>query len=150
MTPDDSGRLNELVMQTARRLRHRWRQVLAPWELTPSAARALRVICDGTTIRISDVAEHLRIAPRSATEVADDLEARGLISREQDPRDRRVVLLRATDEGHRVWAEVGAAHAADLRQVFGRLSAGDRTTLARILEELRDPADPAAPRTGRG
>ncbi|MDD0859754.1 MarR family transcriptional regulator [Arthrobacter alpinus] len=40
-------------------------------------------------VRLKDLAERLRIAPRSATEVVDQLEAKGLVRREADPSDRR-------------------------------------------------------------
>jgi DNA-binding MarR family transcriptional regulator len=135
---DDSGSLSELLMHAARAQRRRWRELLEPWELTPSQARALRVIGDGDGTRVSDLAEALRIAPRSATEVADSLEARGLAERTADPSDRRAVLLRATDAGRAIRAEVDVARAADARALFGRLSADDRATLARVLRELAE------------
>src|SRR4051794_19098730 len=122
-------------MHAARAQRRRWRELLEPWDLTPSQARALRVIGDDGT-RVSDLAEALRIAPRSATEVADTLEARGLVERAADPSDRRAVLLRATPAGRAVRTEVDAARAGDARAFFGRLAGEDRATLARLLREL--------------
>lgn len=40
----------------------------------------------GDPIRLKDLAERLRIAPRSATEVVDQLEVKGLVRRDPDPR----------------------------------------------------------------
>jgi DNA-binding MarR family transcriptional regulator len=133
---DDSGVLSELLMHAARAQRRRWRELLEPWDLTPSQSRALRVIGDGDGTRVSDLAEALRIAPRSATEVADSLEARGLVERAPDPADRRAVRLRATAAGRAIRDEVAVARAADARAFFGRLAAADRATLARLLSEL--------------
>jgi DNA-binding MarR family transcriptional regulator len=48
------------------------------------------------------------------------------------------VILRPTAEGRRIRDEVDAARSADSRALFGRLSADDRTTLARILRSLAD------------
>jgi DNA-binding MarR family transcriptional regulator len=48
------------------------------------------------------------------------------------------VLLRPTDEGRRVRAEVDRARAADSDRLFARLSADDRNTLARLLRTLTD------------
>src|SRR4051794_38260152 len=125
-------------MRAARTLRRRWRDVLAPWDLSPSHARALAVVCAREATRISDLAEALRIAPRSATEVADGLEERGLLERTADPADRRAVVLRPTPAGRRVRAEVEQARATDAEALFARLPAEDRTTLGRILRELSD------------
>ena len=87
---------------------------------------------------MSDLAEALRIAPRSATEVADGLQERGLVERTPDPRDRRAVILRPTADGRRVRAEVDAARTDDSRELFGRLPASDRAELVRILNALVD------------
>jgi DNA-binding MarR family transcriptional regulator len=133
---DDTAELGELLMRAARSQRHRWRDALAPWDLSPHQGRALGVVCRDGEVRISALAEALRIAPRSATEVVDGLEQRGLVERAPDPGDRRAVIVRPTPEGLRVRAEVDAARAADSRAYFERLPAADRAALARILRTL--------------
>jgi DNA-binding MarR family transcriptional regulator len=70
--------------------------------------------------------------------VADGLQERGLVERTSDPRDRRVVILRLTAAGQRVRVEVDEARSAESRRLFGRLSAGDRAALVRILRSLGD------------
>ncbi len=136
MPDDDAATLGELLMRAARTQRRRWREALAPWDLSPHHARALRVVCDRDGVRLSDLAEALHIAPRSATEVADALQARGLVERGPDPTDRRAVVLTPTVAGRQVQGEVAAARAADTRDLFARLDPADRATLARILREL--------------
>jgi DNA-binding MarR family transcriptional regulator len=133
-----TGELSELLMRVARAQRRRWRDALAPWDLSPHHARALGVVCERDGVRLSDLAEALRIAPRSATEVADGLQERGLVERTPDPGDRRAVILRPTDEGRRIRAEIDAARAADSSELFARLSPDDRDALARILRTLAD------------
>ncbi|MGW4502927.1 MarR family winged helix-turn-helix transcriptional regulator, partial [Micromonospora sp. NPDC004336] len=64
--------LAEAFRAVTRRLRHRIREALAPWDVTPGQARALDVLTRHGALRPSALAEHLRIAPRSATEVVDD------------------------------------------------------------------------------
>jgi DNA-binding MarR family transcriptional regulator len=139
-SPPDDGTavIGELVMGVARTLRRRFMAALAPWDLSPHQARALRVVGARERTRLSDLAEALHIAPRSATEVADALQARGLVERGPDPTDRRAVVLTPTAAGRRVQQEVAAARAADSRDLFARLDAGDRAALARILRSLTD------------
>ncbi len=86
-SPVDDGpaELGDLLMRVARTQRRRWRDVLAPWDLSPHQARALEVVSEHDGVRLSDLAEALRIAPRSATEVADGLQERGLVERTPDP-----------------------------------------------------------------
>ena len=138
MADDGEPDLGDLLMRVARTQRGRFREVLAPWDLSPHQARALSVVYHGDGVRLSDLAERLRIAPRSATEVADGLQERGLVERSPDPGDRRAVLLRPTDEGRRVHQEIGIARTADSAELYARLSAADRATLARILRSLAD------------
>ena len=138
MPDDEPEALGELLMRAARGQRRRWRDTLAPWELSPHHARALGVVTDRAGTRLSDLAEALHIAPRSATEVADALQARGLVERAPDPTDRRAVVLTPTDEGRRVQQEIAEAGAADTRDLFARLDAADRAALARILRILAD------------
>jgi DNA-binding MarR family transcriptional regulator len=138
MTDDGTAALGDLLMRAARTLRRRFGAVLAPWDLSPHQARALRVVSAGDGVRLSELAEALRIAPRSATEVADGLQERGLVARAPDPTDRRAVVLTATGAGRQVQREVDDARAADAQELFGRLSATDRAALARILRALTD------------
>ncbi|WP_138760054.1 MarR family winged helix-turn-helix transcriptional regulator [Modestobacter altitudinis] len=135
---DGTAALGDLLMRAARTLRRRFGAVLAPWDLSPHQARALRVVGSGDGVRLSELAEALRIAPRSATEVADGLQERGLVERAADPTDRRAVVLTATEAGRQVQREVDDARAADAGELFGRLSGADRAALARILRSLTD------------
>ena len=138
MPDDDAEVLGELLVRVTRGQRRRWREALTPWDLSPHHVRALRVVTDRSGTRLSELAEALRIAPRSATEVADALQARGLVERTSDPTDRRAVVLTPTEEGRRVQTEIAAARAADNRDLFARLGADDRATLARILRTLAE------------
>ncbi|KGH48019.1 MarR family transcriptional regulator [Modestobacter caceresii] len=138
MTDRGTATLGDLLMRVARTLRRRFIAALAPWDLSPHQARALRVVCARDGVRLSELAEALRIAPRSATEVADGLQERGLVERAADPDDRRAVRLTPTETGRRVQREVDDARAADSQELFARLSAADRAELERILRQLTD------------
>jgi DNA-binding MarR family transcriptional regulator len=138
MTDDATADLGDLLMRAARTMRRRWRDLLAPWDLSPHQARALGVVVGRDGVRLTDLADALHIAPRSATEVADGLQERGLIERTPDPCDRRAVILRPTDEGRRIRTEIDAARTADSATLFARLPAADRADLARILQTLAD------------
>jgi DNA-binding MarR family transcriptional regulator len=133
---EDAAALGDLLVRAARTQRRRWREALAPWDLSPHHARALSVVCEREGVRLSDLAEALHIAPRSATEVADALQARDLVERTPDPADRRAVVLAPTAGGRRVHGEIAAARAADTRDLFARLDPADRAALARILRTL--------------
>lgn len=113
-------------------------EALAEWDVTPSQARALRELSHHGVMRPSELSKHLRIAPRSTTEVVDDLEAKGLVERAPDPNDRRATLVALTEHGATVSSGIRASRGSEAERLFERLSATDRAHLARILAKLRD------------
>jgi DNA-binding MarR family transcriptional regulator len=133
---DDS--LSDAVRSVARRLRQASAESLARWDLTPSQFRALRVLMRHEAMRPSELSEHLRIAPRSTTEVLDGLEAKGLVERRPDPHDRRATLVVPTGRGTDLAATIRSAQGNEAERVFERLSPTDRDHLARILRKLLD------------
>jgi DNA-binding MarR family transcriptional regulator len=129
--------LSEAFWAVARQLRRLSRQTLAPWDIAPSHSRALGVLMDHGVMRLSELSDHLHIAPRSTTEVVDGLQERGLIERRPDPHDRRATLVGLTDEGTSVGTAIRAARTAEAEAFFGVLSDQDRAELTRILLRLR-------------
>jgi DNA-binding MarR family transcriptional regulator len=127
--------LTEAFWAVVRRLRDTSQETLAPWDITPAQLRALRMLRRHGVMRLSELSDRLRIAPRSATEVVDALEKRGLAGRRPDPGDRRATLVEVTDDGGSV---LDAIRGSEAERVFGRLTPADRSHLARILRKLRE------------
>lgn len=134
----DDESLADAFGAVARQLREKSAETLAPWDITPGHLRALRTLTRHGTMRLSELSDHLRIAPRTATEVADALQARDLVRRRADPADRRATLIEVTEHGTAILTEIRAARGTEAGRVFGRLSPADRSELARILRQLRD------------
>jgi DNA-binding MarR family transcriptional regulator len=130
--------LAEAFWSVARQLRDMSQQTLAPWDLTPSNLRALRVLNRHGMMRLSELSDRLHIAPRSTTEVIDALQSRGLVQRRPDPGDRRATLAEVTERGASVLGAIRAARGTEAERVFARLSQTDRAHLARILRKLQN------------
>lgn len=128
----------DLLMQVSRGLRRAFMDALAPWDITPGQARALGTICAHAPVRLSALADFLVIVPRSATQVVDALESRGLVTREPDPVDRRATCVLPTAEGERLHEEFHRARAAESERYFSALDAADRAELERILRLLAE------------
>jgi DNA-binding MarR family transcriptional regulator len=141
---DGQEQLSELLMRSARAMRRRWSDSLTPWDLSPHQARALRVVHRHEAARMGTIAAHLRIAPRSVTEVLDALEERGLVRRVPDPTDRRAVLVELTDHGRALLVEVDRARDGESAAYLSVLSERDQAQLTRLLRKL-DPDGPSTP-----
>jgi DNA-binding MarR family transcriptional regulator len=136
--PASDESLADALGAVSRQLREKSAETLAPWDITPAYLRALRMLSRHGTMRLSLLSDRLQIAPRTATEVVDALQARDLVRRRPDPDDRRATLVEVTDHGAGILAEIRATRGPEAGRVFGRLSPADRAELARILSKLRD------------
>ena len=138
--------LGDAFGAVARRLRSASMAALSAYDVTPSQLRAIRVLAahdaEGDRasggVRSKELAEHLRIAPRSVTEVVDALESKGLVERSGDPADRRATLVALTRRGRELSEEVRRARGAESERLFELLTATERADLARILRKLLD------------
>ncbi|MFX0538409.1 MarR family winged helix-turn-helix transcriptional regulator [Ornithinimicrobium sp. Y1847] len=143
----------DLLMRVARRWRHLGsdsggESADGDRALSPHQARALLALARMERraaecghphgIRVSHLAAHLGIAPRSATEVADALEELGLVERAPDPTDRRAVLLTLTGEGRHTVGVVRDRRRAAAEEALAALAEPDRAELRRLLLLLLD------------
>ncbi len=139
---DDPGRPTTADYESAARLRaavraflHRGEQAARRAGLTPQRQLLLLMIKGapggGERATVTDLAERMKLAQNTVTELVARAEAIGLVAREASATDGRVVHLRLTAEGERRLA----ATVAELR--------ADRDDLIAVVSALR-------PAGGRG
>ncbi|WP_131103561.1 MarR family winged helix-turn-helix transcriptional regulator [Ornithinimicrobium sufpigmenti] len=135
----------DLLLRLARRWRRLGAEAMSEEGLSPHQERGLLALArfgrrsegdHAAGVRVSHLADHLGIAPRSATEVADALEAAGLVERSPDPTDRRAVLLTLTESGRHAVAEVRDRRRSAAEEAMSALTPDDRADLRRILMQL--------------
>jgi DNA-binding MarR family transcriptional regulator len=76
---------------------------------------------------IGDLADHLLVRHHGAVQLVDRAAAAGLVTRERDAEDHRIVRVHLTPEGDRLLESLAARHLDELRRVglaFGEISAG--------------------------
>ena len=137
MEYEDPGQLADLLLRLTRRLRRAQAERLAPLGLTPAQERALRIITRSEEPpRMTELADHLGIVPRSVTTVVDALEEAGLVRREVDPQNRRAIRLHLTDRGMAVRDDMREARRRAAEDLFAPLTAEDRKALGELLSLL--------------
>ncbi len=83
-------------------IRHRAMWDVEPWlglDMSTPQFKALILIYEEETVRMRELARRLGGSFSNATVLVDRLVDRGLVERMADPQDRRVVLVRGTEEG---------------------------------------------------
>jgi DNA-binding MarR family transcriptional regulator len=140
-TPDVSleppAELAELFRRAARRLHRGTKEALAPLGLSGSQARLVRLLSDGP-LRMSVIAERLAVVARTVTDVVDGAEAAGVVSRRDDPTDRRSTLVELTPSGRHLLAQLDAARSESVARVFGVLTEPQRDQLLALLQAICD------------
>ena len=91
---------------------------------------------DGT-LRMSELAERLRITRSRLSHALSGLEKRGWVTRKEDPADKRGHFAVLTKEGRAVLATTAPGHVAAVRHaIFDRLSPDQVDQLAEIGETI--------------
>jgi DNA-binding MarR family transcriptional regulator len=94
--------------------------------------------------QMSHLAQALGIGTPAATGLVDKLVEHGLATREHSPTDRRVVLVRATDEGHALTARLRQINEDELRSMFDRVPDESLPVLGEALAVLTKALSDAA------
>jgi len=112
----------------------RFRQPKQPeiFELTMPQCRAVLYLQEGPA-HMSRLAAGLGVALPSATGIVDRLVERGLVSREEDPEDRRVVLCCLTPGGQHMAMSLYEADVAVLEELLQGLPEQELLTISEGL-----------------
>lgn len=70
------------------------------------------------------------------TTVIDNLEKRGLVRRERDTNDRRMIIINLTDTGKQMIESVFPEHTKNMVKIFSALSNEEQKTLGDLLRKL--------------
>lgn len=131
-----ADRFNRQVRRLALAHRRRAAELLAPIGLHPGQEVFLLELQERGEATQAELAEALRVEPPTVTNMAQRLEAAGLISRRVDPCSRRSVLVTLSPAGgqrmadlHRVWYQLAG-------ETLGGLRSTDADGLLAILSEL--------------
>jgi DNA-binding MarR family transcriptional regulator len=122
--------LSSLVFQLTGRLRAEFNAAAAELDLPPAQALVLTNLSAPAPMR--ELAEWLSCEPSNVTGIVDGLERRGMVTRQNDPADRRVKHVVLTEEGRRRRAELSARSLEQATAIFG-LSDADRSHLRDLL-----------------
>lgn len=88
-----------------------------------------------------DLAESMGVSLATITGIVDRLAAQDLVTRREDPRDRRVRRVELTAAGRGLVDDIAAAGTASQRRLLDRLSLDDLTILERAFGLLADAAE---------
>ena len=124
---EDDDSLTALLLRCAHALRH-------PDGRGGSQGRVLRILSRWDGLSQRALQARLGVQPGSLSELVTKLEAKGLLTREQDGEDKRRVLLRLTEAGREAVNATPSPEERDAR--FAVLTQEERDALRALLGKL--------------
>jgi MarR family 2-MHQ and catechol resistance regulon transcriptional repressor len=83
-----------------------------------------------------ELGDKLLKSSSNVTTVIDNLEKRGLVTRQRTGEDRRVITIRLSDTGRRAIQKAFPSHVRDIVAAFAHLSAAEQRELGRLCRTL--------------
>ncbi len=137
-SPRGTGSVAFLLAQVGAHAGARFAERIAPLELRPQHAGALRILGLSAGLSQRALAERLGVLPSRLVLLVDELEARGLVERRDDPSDRRSYAIHLTDRGRTALRALGVAAREHQDDLLAALSAPEREQLGELLRRIAD------------
>jgi DNA-binding MarR family transcriptional regulator len=127
------ARCRNLMMKEMRRSVERWNLTLPQFDVLAELARAPE---QGFTF--VELSRLLLVTSGNLTGIIDRLEAEGLVRRETEATDRRMIRMTLTPLGRKRTGEMLPRHADDVAEMLSLLPRDRLAQLNELLGELRD------------
>ena len=105
-------------------------------KLSIGQLKSLFFISNRGQTNLGSLAAALKVTPTNTTGIVERLVKRGLISRTENPEDRRFLVLKTTTRGEQLVAELTQRRSERMREILGRLNDSDITRLKTALKSL--------------
>jgi DNA-binding MarR family transcriptional regulator len=130
------GEIIQLQRQVNRALRQGESDVWMELSLTIAQLKSLFFISKEGSTNFTKLAQALQVTPSNVTGIVDRLVGQGLVSRRENPENRRMLVLQPTDKGEALLANLRERTIGELSEVLSRLSEEQLFTLAQGLRCL--------------
>lgn len=137
-TPDEIRAINAYIklQRAANATMARAGRHLASVNLTKGQYGVLDALLYFGPLQLGQLAEKVLKSDGNMTTVVDNLERRGLVERERNRLDRRVVTVSLTEAGRQLISEVVPVHVAALVEAMSILSPVEQEVLARLCRQV--------------
>lgn len=135
MTKDETTMLTQELAQVISQIRRLGWQLFPAQKIRRSEFWLLIALihADPKGMKASELSTQIQVTPAAVTHMLNSLEREHYIERQADPTDRRVVLVRLTEQGREILKELRAVHFEQLTQLIGFLGERDAKELLRLL-----------------
>jgi DNA-binding MarR family transcriptional regulator len=105
-------------------------------DLTPVQLHIVMWLGTDDALTMGELARRVAVTEKTITGVVDRLERDGMVQRDRDPVDRRVVQVTLAARGAKLFRRIDGEIEATLTRFLGLLDSSDRRHLVRMMEKL--------------
>jgi MarR family transcriptional regulator, organic hydroperoxide resistance regulator len=129
-----------ILLSTADRIKSAFETVCTPFDITGQQYNVLRILrgAEPDGLPTLTIAERVIERTPGITRMIDRLEAKGLVTREIRPHDRRCVYCRITKKGLKLLELLDEPVNEFNQSAFGALTDGEIEKLVAVLLKIRD------------
>lgn len=141
---DEREDLIRRITETQRGLGRMFAQHRSPLfnsNLTMRQLKVVMLLSGGGSASGQDLAAGLGVGLGTVTGIVDRLIAQGLVSRHEDPHDRRVRRVQLTPAGEVLLEDINNAGLEHLRRIISHLDTETLRTLDQVTRAIREVAD---------
>jgi DNA-binding MarR family transcriptional regulator len=106
--------------------------------LSPHQVHILQLLKKKNEMRSTEVAKAIGLTPGAITAITNELVEKNLVDRLRTEYDRRVVLLRLTDEGDQTLTKVTNFQVGRIRKTLELLGDSDAVLFIELLEKISE------------
>jgi DNA-binding MarR family transcriptional regulator len=88
-------------------------------------------------LKMSELSRRMMVSGGNVTGLTDQLEKEGLVTRSDDPEDRRAYTVKLTPAGRALFARMATVHEQWVIELFSGLTASDKAQIYRLLAKLK-------------
>ncbi len=126
----------QLQQQTGHALGQHAPEAWLDLSLTIGQLKSLFFIDFAGSTNFKKLATALGVTPPNVTRIVDRLVEQGLVSREGNPEDRRMLFLKTTDRGKALLAKLRESRISRMSGILAKLTLEELTALAKGLSAL--------------
>lgn len=130
------SRIQELVHSISKKIQSEIQERLSTLGITNTQYFILSFVDRTTDCRVSDLAKMWDVKPSAITPIIDKLIAQNLVSRTQDPSDRRAVIVELTDQGQEILRKAHEIRDEIVGSYLTHLTREELEQLLRLYEKL--------------
>lgn len=134
--PRDVEQIELLLRRVAFHVRQHGRRILERFDITPPQFDALQILDRHENMTMGELCQRLYLASSTVTDLVQRMERAGLVQRDRDTTDRRLVRLTVLEEGRRVISEVIRERRAFLSEVLAQFTSEERAQVEAGLDHL--------------